>query len=141
MVYVCRKERFSAAHRLFNPDWSEAQNQEVFGSCANQHGHGHDFNLIVKVKGTPHPDTGMVVDMKKLGDLIKQEVIQKLHHKYLNEDVAFLKNKMPTCEVLVIEIWRILAPQIRKLAPQAQLDSLQLYETEKNFVEYHGELA
>lgn len=138
MVYVCRKEQFCAAHRLYNPKWSKEKNEEVFGPCANEHGHGHNFDLIVTVKGKPDPDTGFVIDMKKLGDLVKQEVISKLDYKNLNLDVDFLKDKLPSCEVLATEIWKILAPKIEDIS-RGRLYSIKLHETAKNFVEYYGE--
>ena len=140
MVYVCRKEHFNAAHRLYNPQWTKEKNCEVFGVCANEHFHGHNFELIVTVKGTPDPETGFVIDMKLLSRIIKTEIIDRLDHKNLNMDVDFLRDKMPSCEVLVMEIWRILAPQIAAASHQrAQLHKLQLHETINNSVEYYGE--
>ncbi|MCU0448054.1 MAG: 6-carboxytetrahydropterin synthase [Microscillaceae bacterium] len=140
MVYICRKENFNAAHRVYNPKWSKAQNDDVFGPCANEYYHGHNFELIVTVKGKPQPETGWVMDMKKLGQLVRREVTDKLDHKNLNMDVDFLAGKIPTCEVLIIEIWKILAPKISAITDrQAQLHSLKLYETANNFVEYFGE--
>jgi 6-pyruvoyltetrahydropterin/6-carboxytetrahydropterin synthase len=139
MVYVSRKEHFNAAHRLFNPAWSEERNREVFGPCANVNGHGHNFELIVTVKGHPDPDTGFVMDLKVLGDLIKREIIDQVDHRNLNLDVAFMRGKMASCEVFIVEIWKILAPEIARLAPNARLHRLQLFETAKNFVEYYGE--
>jgi 6-pyruvoyltetrahydropterin/6-carboxytetrahydropterin synthase len=140
MVYICRKESFNAAHRVYNPNWSKAQNDEVFGPCANEYFHGHNFELIVTVKGKPQPETGWVMDMKKLGQLVRREVTDKLDHKNLNLDIDFLLGKIPTCEVLIIEIWKILAPKISAMTEkQAKLHSLKLYETANNFVEYFGE--
>jgi 6-pyruvoyltetrahydropterin/6-carboxytetrahydropterin synthase len=139
MVYVCRKEHFNAAHKLYNPNWSEAKNQEVFGPCANANWHGHNFELIVTVAGNPDPDTGFVVDLKRLSDLIKVEIIDKVDHKNLNLDVDFMLGKMASCEIFVIEIWKILAPKIADLAANAKLYKLTLYETPRNFVEYMGE--
>ncbi len=139
MVYVSRKEHFNAAHRLYNPAWSDEQNAEVFGPCANVNWHGHNFELVVTVKGIPHPDTGFVIDLKKLSSLIKQEVVEKVDHKNLNLDVEFMQGKMASCEVFVIEIWKILAPKIKEIAPNAQLHHLHLVETPKNFVDYYGE--
>ena len=139
MVYVSRKEHFNAAHKLYNPNWTEAQNDEVFGPCANKNWHGHNFELIVTVKGTPHPDTGFVVDMKALGKLIKADIIDKVDHKNLNLDVDFMLGKMTSCEILVMEFWKILQPGVANLAPNAALHSLKLYETPKNFVEYFGD--
>lgn len=138
MVYISRKEHFNAAHKLYNPEWSKEKNYEVFGSCANEHGHGHNFELIVTLSGEPNPQTGFVADMKKLGCIIREYVIEPLDHKNINQDVDFMEGKMASCEVLIIEIWKILAPKIAKFAPDAQLYRLRLYETPKNFVDYYG---
>ena len=139
MIYVSRKEHFNAAHRLHNPAWSEEKNQAVFGPCANEHGHGHNFELIVTVRGTPDPDTGYVVDLKQLSDLIKACITDKVDHKHLNHDVDFMRGKRASCEVLVEEFWKILAPAVRKMAPRGELHALQLHETRNNFVEFFGE--
>jgi 6-pyruvoyltetrahydropterin/6-carboxytetrahydropterin synthase len=139
MVYVSRKEHFNAAHKLYNAGWSKEKNEEVFGACANEYFHGHNFELIVTVKGNPDPETGFVIDLKKLGDLTKLLVIDKVDHKNLNMDVDFMQGKMASCEVFVLEIWKILAPAISQEASHAQLHSLTLYETNKNFVEYFGD--
>ncbi len=139
MVYVIRKEHFNAAHRLFNPAWSEEKNQEVFGLCANNNWHGHNFELIVTVKGIPDPDTGFVFDLKTLGDLIKKEIIDKVDHKNLNLDVDFMSGKLASCEILIMEFWKILAPQILANSNTATLHKLHLIETNKNSVEYFGE--
>lgn len=138
MVFVTRKEHFNAAHRLYNPAWSEAKNQEVFGPCANINWHGHNFELIVTVKGIPNPETGFVIDLKELADIIKKEIIDKVDHKNLNLDVDFMLGKMASCEIFVMEIWKILAPKIAEKAEGAQLHYLKLVETNKNFVEYYG---
>lgn len=138
MVFVTRKEHFNAAHRLYNPNWSEAKNQEVFGPCANINWHGHNFELIVTVKGMPNPDTGFVIDLKELADIIKSEVIDKVDHKNINLDVDFMQGKMASCEIFVIEIWNILSPKIQQSAPNASLHYLKLVETNKNYVEYYG---
>lgn len=139
MIYISRKEHFNAAHKLYNPKWSEEKNREVFGPCANTNWHGHNFELIVTVKGTPDPDTGFVVDLKKLSDLVNELVIDKLDHKNLNLDVDFMEGKMASCEILVMEIWEILSPAITKITETGMLHSLKLYETPRNFVEYFGE--
>ncbi len=139
MVYVSRKEHFNAAHKLYNPKWSEEKNKEVFGPCANANWHGHNFELIVTVKGAPDPETGFVVDLKQLSNLIKDLVIEKLDHKNLNLDVDFLEGKMASCEILVMEIWKILAPAVKQITSAGTLHSLKLYETPRNFVEYFGE--
>lgn len=139
MVYICRKEHFNAAHKLYNPNWSPEKNAEVFGPCANANWHGHNFELIVTVKGKPDPETGFVMDLKMLSNIIKREVIDKLDHKNLNLDVDFMQGKMTSCEILIQEIWKILAPKIKEKAPNAVLHKLTLYETNQNFVEYMGE--
>lgn len=138
MVYISRKEHFNAAHRLFNPNWSDERNKDVFGPCANHNWHGHNFELIVTMKGEPNPDTGFVIDLKVLGDIIKQEIIEQLDHKNINLDVPFMQGKMASCEILVMEIWKLLD---KALAPvtEARLHQIRLFETERNFVDYYGE--
>ena len=139
MIYVSRKEHFNAAHQLWNYNWSAEKNFETFGPCANPNFHGHNFDLFVTVKGNPNPETGFVIDLKILGDIIKKEVIDKVDHKNLNLDVDFMAGKMASCEVIVIEIWNILAQKVQEAAPNARLHYLKLVETPKNFVEYYGE--
>ena len=139
MVYVNRKEHFNAAHKLYNPIWSKEKNQEIFGPCANENWHGHNFDLIVTVKGVPDPETGFVVDMKKLGDLIRKEIIVKVDHKNLNLDVPFMEGKLASCENLIIEFWKILEPAVENLSYTGRLHKLKLFETHKNYVEYYGE--
>ena len=139
MIYVSRKEHFNAAHKLYNPKWTEAKNTEVFGPCANANWHGHNFELIVTVKGKPDPDTGFVIDLKQLSNLIKELVIDKVDHKNLNLDVDFMQGKMASCEIFIMEIWQILAPAFQQPAPTARLHKLKLYETPRNFVEYYGD--
>lgn len=138
MVYVSRTEHFNAAHRLFNPAWSEERNKEVFGPCANHNWHGHNFELIVTVRGQPDPDTGFVIDLKLLGDIIKREIIEQVDHKNLNLDVEFMRGKMASCEIFVMEIWKLLASALTPVS-QARLHQIRLYETPKNFVDYYGE--
>jgi 6-pyruvoyltetrahydropterin/6-carboxytetrahydropterin synthase len=139
MIYVSRKEHFNAAHKLFNPAWSKEKNEAVFGPCANENWHGHNFELIVTIAGTPDPETGFVIDLKKLSTLIKQEVVDKLDHKNLNLDVAFMKDKLASCETLIVEIWKILNPQISSISKFGKLYSIRLYETPRNYVEYFGD--
>lgn len=138
MIYVSRTEHFNAAHKLYNEKWSEQKNQEVFGACANANWHGHNFELIVTVKGTPNPDTGFVVDLKQLGDLIRDRVIDKLDHKNINLDVDFMAGKLASCENIIIEIWKILAPAVKEITDFGELHYLKLIETPKNYVEYYG---
>lgn len=139
MIYVSRKEHFNAAHKLYNPSWSKEKNQEVFGPCANENWHGHNYDLIVTVGGTPDPDTGFVIDLKKLSDLIRQEVIEKVDHKNLNLDVGFMSGKMASTENLAIELWNILMPKISGISKFGRLHSIRLYETPRNYVDYLGE--
>ena len=139
MIYVSRKEHFNAAHKLANPNWSREKNEQVFGPCANENWHGHNFELIVTVKGIPDPETGFVIDLKKLSVLIREHVIEKVDHKNLNVDVDFMKEKMASTETLAMEIWKILAPRIENTSKTAKLHCVKLYETPRNFVEYYGE--
>jgi len=136
MILVTRKEHFNAAHKLARPDWSAEKNAEVFGKCANENWHGHNFNLFVTVAGEPSAETGFVIDLKKLSVLIKELVTEKLDHKNLNIDVDFMKGIMPSTENLAIAIWSQLAPAIAHEG--CALHSIKLYETENNFVEYFG---
>jgi 6-pyruvoyltetrahydropterin/6-carboxytetrahydropterin synthase len=138
MIYVSRKEHFNAAHKLYNPSWSAEKNKEVFGPCANENWHGHNFELITTVAGNPDPETGFVIDLKKLSALIRSEVIEKLDHKNLNLDVDFMKDKMASTENITIEIWKILEPKIPQISKYGKLHSLRLYETPRNFVDYFG---
>lgn len=131
-VSVFRKEHFNAAHRLFNPAWSDEKNMDVFGKCANPNYHGHNYNLEVKVTGVPDADTGYVMDMKDLSGLIENEVIQLLDHKNLNLDVKEFTNLNPTAENIVVVIYNLLRS---KLNADLELQ-VRLYETERNFVEY-----
>lgn len=139
MLYVNRKEHFNAAHKLWNPKWSKEKNFDVFGPCANENWHGHNFELIVTVKGIPDQDTGFVVDMKRLGDVIKSRIIEQVDHKNLNIDVPFMKDKLASCENLIKAFWDILYPEVKTLSKGATLHQLRLYETPKNFVDYYGE--
>jgi len=139
MIYVSRKEHFNAAHKLFNPKWSDEKNNAVFGACANKNWHGHNFELIVTVKGLPNPDTGFVIDLKLLSELIKEHITNKVDHKNLNLDVDFLEGILPSCENIIVQFWNILSPIVNQTAFNASLYSLKLYETPRNFVEYLGE--
>ncbi|MFN3403174.1 MAG: 6-pyruvoyl trahydropterin synthase family protein [Cytophagaceae bacterium] len=129
---VYRKEHFNAAHRLFNPEWSEEKNEKIFGKCSNPYFHGHNYEVIVKVTGETNPDTGYVIDMKFLSDLIKDHIIKKFDHKNLNLDTEEFKSLNPTAENIAKVIWEILRERIEKKYDLKVL----LYETERNFVEY-----
>lgn len=135
MVYLTRIEHFNAAHKLYNPAWSHEKNEEVFGKCANENWHGHNYELYVTIKGTPDADTGFLFDAKKLSRLIKEHVTEKLDHRNLNMDVDFLQGKMCSTENLVIGIWNELVPH---LPASVKLHCIKLYETPKIFVEYFG---
>ena len=136
MIYIERKERFSAAHQLYNPNWSAEKNAEVFGKCSNKNFHGHNFTLIVTVKGEINPDTGFVMNLVDLKKIIKENVIEQLDHANLNHDVPFMKGKFTSTEVLTQEIWKILAPLIAEHG--CELHKLRLVETMNNAVEYYG---
>jgi 6-pyruvoyltetrahydropterin/6-carboxytetrahydropterin synthase len=131
-VKVSRKEHFNAAHRLFNPAWTDEENEKIFGKCSNPNYHGHNYELIVSVVGEPDPRTGYVFDMKVLSDLIKENVLRKFDHKNLNLDTEYFKNLNPTAENIAVVIWRILR---QKIDSTLEL-KITLYETERNFVEY-----
>jgi len=135
MVYVTRKAQFSASHRLFNPGWSDQRNAEVFGKCNNPNGHGHNYEIEVTVGGIPPGETGMVIDLKKLADIIEEAIIERVDHKHINKDVDFMQGIIPTAENLAIAFWKILAPKIR----EGSLVSIKLYESANNLVEYRGE--
>ena len=113
MIYITRKLEFCAGHRLFNPSFSDKKNQDVFGLCNNPNGHGHNYTLEVTVKGEVHPETGMVVDLKSLKKLVQLEIVDKVDHKNLNVDVAFMNNTIPTAENIAIKIWEILHPRLK----------------------------
>ncbi len=135
MVYVTRKNHFSASHRLYNPSWSDEKNQAVFGKCNNPNGHGHNYEVEVTVGGYPPQDTGMVIDLKKLAKIVEEELIERVDHKHLNEDVDFMRGVIPTAENIAIAFWKILKPKIT----EGTLVSIRLFESANNFVEYRGE--
>jgi 6-pyruvoyltetrahydropterin/6-carboxytetrahydropterin synthase len=131
---IFRKEHFNAAHRLFNPTWSDEKNEEIFGKCNNPNYHGHNYELIVQLKGEIDPETGYVYDMKVLSDLIKVHVLNKFDHKNLNLDTVEFKHLNPSAENIAVVIWQILRAQIE----QKYELIVRLYETERNYVEYDG---
>ncbi|HRD57269.1 MAG TPA: 6-carboxytetrahydropterin synthase [Ferruginibacter sp.] len=135
MVYITRIEHFNAAHKLYNPNWSKEKNDEIFGKCANENWHGHNFELYVTIKGEPDAETGFVFDAKRLSKIIKEHVVEKLDHKNLNEDVDFMKGKLCSIENLIMAIWQQLQPQIPN---NIALHSLKLHETDRIYAEYFG---
>ncbi len=136
MVYLTRRERFNAAHKLWVKSWSDEKNFQTFGKCANTNWHGHNYDLFVTIKGQPDPLTGFIMDVKKLSKIIKEVVIEQLDHKNLNMDVSFIpENMQPTTENLVVLIWKQLIPYMQG----CELHCVKLYETENIFAEYYGE--
>ena len=136
MIYITRKESFSAAHKLSRPDWDEAKNSEVFGKCANPNWHGHNYVLWVTVKGQINPETGFVVNLTDVSQIIKVRILEKVDHKNLNSDVDFMKDKLSSTENLAIAFWNEIVNSINALG--CQLHSVKIQETEKNYVEYFG---
>jgi 6-pyruvoyltetrahydropterin/6-carboxytetrahydropterin synthase len=134
-VTVCRRAHFNAAHRLYRKDWPNSKNEEIFGKCNNPHFHGHNYELIVKVTGDIDPETGYVIDVKILKDIIKSEVEDSFDHKNLNLEVEEFKNLNPTAENISVVIYNKIKP---KLKPDLELE-VELYETPRNFVSYKGE--
>ena len=135
MVYLTRRETFNAAHKLFNPNWSDEQNEAVFGKCANKNWHGHNYILYVTVKGQPDPNTGFVMNAKTLSDLIRKHITSVLDHSNLNLDIPFMKDTLTSTENLAIAIWHQLKPHLKG----CELHAIKLYETENIYVEYFGE--
>ena len=133
-VMVTRRLRFNAAHRVFNPSLSDAENSATFGKCNNPNWHGHNYTLDVSVRGPIDERTGYVLDLSVVRDTVKRELIDKVDHKNLNLDVDFMRGVIPTSENIVTAFWRILEPALRP----AQLQRLVLWETENNYVEYDG---
>jgi len=135
MIYLTRHEHFNAAHKLFNPNWSEEKNVEVFGKCANANWHGHNYDLIVTIKGEINPETGFLIDAKFLSAILNTHVCDKLDHKNLNLDVDFMFGKLATTENLAIAIWQQITPHLPK---NVKLHCVKLYETSRICVEYFG---
>ena len=135
MVFLTRIEHFNAAHKLYNPGWTREENEEIFGKCANENWHGHNYELHVTIKGNVEGDTGFVINAKTLSSLIKEFVLEELDHKNLNLDVEFMKGKMCSTENLAIEIWKQL---FSHLPEGVQLHCVKVYETPRIYVEYFG---
>jgi 6-pyruvoyltetrahydropterin/6-carboxytetrahydropterin synthase len=134
MIYLTRKEQFCASHRLFNPAFTPEKNLEVYGKCAFPNGHGHNYELEVTVAGEADPSTGMILDLKKLSDIMEGEILSKVDHRHLNLDVDFLRGVIPTAENLAVAFWQILA---RKISA-GKLYAVRVYETPDNYAEYRG---
>lgn len=136
MIYITRRERFSAAHRMYRQDWSDEKNLEVFGKCSNPHWHGHNYVLWVTIKGEPSENHGFVMNINILKKIINEKVIEKVDHRNINLDVSFMNGKIATTENLAIAIWDELKPEIEKQG--ALLHRIKIEETENNFIEYYG---
>jgi 6-pyruvoyltetrahydropterin/6-carboxytetrahydropterin synthase len=134
-VTVCRESNFNAAHRIFNPEWDDKKNEEIFGLCSLPNYHGHNYDLVVKLTGEVNPDTGYVFDMKKLKEIVEEYIVKRYDHKNLNLDVPDFVNVIPSAENIAIRIWEILRGMI---STQFTI-SVVLYETRRNFVEYSGD--
>ena len=137
MIHITRREHFNAAHKLYNANWSEEKNNEIFGKCSNPNWHGHNYLLYVTVKGNVNSDTGYSVNLKDLSLIIRKHITDKLDHKNLNLDVDFMKGIMPSTENVAIAIWKELLPHVNNL--DCKLHCVKLFETENNYVEYFGE--
>ena len=135
-IYITRKEHFNAAHKLWREEWSDEKNEAVFGRCSNKNWHGHNFYIFVTVKGVPSEETGFVIDLKVLSQLIKEYVVEPLDHRNLNLDVPFLKGLMASTENVAIKIWEQLEEPVKKAG--GELVKIRLEETESNYVEYYG---
>ena len=136
MIYLTRRERFSAAHRMFRKEWSEEKNLEVFGKCSNPNWHGHNYILWVTVKGDTSGENGFVMNLNVLKRVIQEKVINKLDHKNINLDVDFMQGKIATTENLAIAIWNELKDEVEKEG--ARLHCVKIEETENNLIEYYG---
>lgn len=135
MIFLTRHEHFNAAHKLYNPNWTEEKNNAVFGKCANANWHGHNYELMVTIKGEVDPETGFLMDAKKLSDILQKEVCEKLDHKNLNLDVDFMHGVLASTENLAMAIWQQITPH---LPTNVKLHCVRLYETPRIGVEYYG---
>ena len=138
MIYISRKEHFNAAHKLYNPSWSEERKKEEFGVCSNENWHGHNYEIIVTVKGLVNKESGMIINLKTLSDIIKEEILDKVDHKNLNIDVPFLKGIITTTENVTIKFWEVLESRLKE-ENICELHRIRLYETPRNFIDYYGE--
>lgn len=139
MVFITRRERFNAAHRLFRAEYSEEQNLKTFGKCSNPNWHGHNYELFVTVKGEVNRETGFVVNLKDLSQLIGSQIIEKMDHRNINLEVDFMQGKLASTENIAIGIWEELEEPVSKLG--CILHCIKVCETENNFVEYFGKVS
>lgn len=137
MIYITRREQFNAAHKLFREEWSDQKNLDVFGKCSNPNWHGHNYELFVTVKGEIDAETGFLINLKTLKEIIRAQVTDKLDHKNVNLEVDFMKGKMASTEVLAVEIFNVLSENLKQHG--VLLHKVKLVETENNYVEYYGE--
>ncbi len=135
MVYLTRRASFSASHRLWSKQLTEAENYAIYEKCANPNGHGHNYVLEVTIRGTPNPQTGMVLNLTELKGAVNEQVVKWVDHKHLNYDIPWLEGSIPTTEVLVVKFWERLASAL----PRGMLYEVKLYETENNVASYRGE--
>jgi 6-pyruvoyltetrahydropterin/6-carboxytetrahydropterin synthase len=136
MIFITRRERFNAAHRLFKPGLTDNENLEIFGKCSNPNWHGHNYELYITVKGEINPETGFLMNLKDLSAIVKKYIIEPLDHKNINLEVAFMKGIMPTAENIAVAIWNELETHLHVY--NAKLHCIKLVETENNYVEYFG---
>lgn len=136
MIFLTRRERFNAAHRLFKKEWSDEKNFEVFGKCSNPNWHGHNYQLFITIKGEINIETGFVINLKQLSKIVREKIIEKLDHKNLNMDVDFMQNKITSAENIAIAIWNEIENDINNL--NCFLHCVKVVETENNSIEYYG---
>lgn len=136
MIFVTRRERFNAAHRMYREEWDEQHNERIFGKCSNPNWHGHNYELFVTIKGEPDPETGMLINLKEVSRVIRTEVIEALDHKNINLEVPFMQNRIASTENLAIAIWEVLEASFKEL--KVKLHAVRISESENNTVEYFG---
>lgn len=137
MLYLTKRFHFSASHRVYNPEWTEEQNYKIYGKCSRIHGHGHNYVLEVTLAGEPDKQTGYLMDLKDLKDIVQRELIEKVDHTHLNYDVGFMQGINPTVENIITQFWKLIAAKLN--GNQRKLYSLKLFESENNIAEYKGE--
>jgi 6-pyruvoyltetrahydropterin/6-carboxytetrahydropterin synthase len=136
MIYLTRRERFNAAHRMFKSEWNDSKNEEIYGKCSNPNWHGHNYTLFVTVKGEIDTEIGYLINLKTLSKIIKKYIIEKIDHKNMNVEVDFMQNRIASSENLAVAIWETLEPPINDIG--VELHCVKIQETENNSVEYYG---